>query len=114
MIDRAVELNLSKPIALADAGRIYTLCAVSDTALDNTGKAQYFAKSEGFYKRANTVSPNNDYIFGSWATAHYWRGEYAKAWRRWLWSAALAVPHQANTSICSARKCQSLRPSDPA
>jgi len=82
MIDRAVDLNLSKPIALADAGRIYTLCAVSDNALDSTAKAQYYAKSDSFYKRASAVSPNNDYIFGSWATAHYWRGEYAQAWEK--------------------------------
>lgn len=82
MIDRAVEFNLSKPIALADAGRIYTLCAVSDTALDNNGKALYFAKSESFYKRASSESPNDEYIFGSWAAAHYWRGEYDQAWEK--------------------------------
>lgn len=82
MIDRAASFGLSKPIALADAGRIYTLCAVSDSALDNKAKTEYLSKSEDFYKRANTASPNNDYIFGSWATAHYWRGEYQQAWEK--------------------------------
>lgn len=82
MIDRAVELNLSKPVALADAGRIYSMCAVIDTALGDKGKALYFAKSESFYKRASSESPNDDYIFGSWAIAHYLRGEYEQAWEK--------------------------------
>lgn len=82
MIDRAVALNLSKPAALADAGGAYTLCALSDTALDDKGKALYFAKSEDFYKRASSESPNDEYIFGSWARAHYWRGEYDQAWEK--------------------------------
>ena len=33
MVDRALSLNLSKPAELADAGRIYTYCAVSDAGL---------------------------------------------------------------------------------
>lgn len=80
MIDRAVELKLNKPIALADAGRIYTLCAVSDESLNQTTKEQFFTKSEELYKMAVAAAPNNDYIHGSWATAYYWRGDYARSW----------------------------------
>jgi tetratricopeptide (TPR) repeat protein len=80
MIDRSISLNLSKPIALADGGRIYTLCGVSDKTLDEKTKTQYFTKSEDLYKKAISVSPNNDYIYGSWATAYYWRGDYARSW----------------------------------
>ena len=81
MIDRAISLNLSKPIALADAGRIYTLCGASNQSLDSTTKQQYFATSEALYEKANSVSPNSDYIYGSWATAAYWRGDYARSWQ---------------------------------
>ena len=80
MIDRAISLKLSKPIALADAGRIYTLCAVSNQSLDPATKQQNFTTSEDLYKKASAASPNNDYILGSWATAYYWRGDYARSW----------------------------------
>ena len=80
MLDRAISLKLSKPIALADAGRIYTLCAVSNQSLDSATKQQHFTTSEELYKKASSASPNNDYIYGSWATAYYWRGDYARSW----------------------------------
>ena len=42
MIDRALSLNLSKPAELADAGRIYTYCAVSDATLSADDRRRYF------------------------------------------------------------------------
>lgn len=80
MIDRGVSLNLSRPMALADAGRIYTLCGASNTALDEKTKSLYFEKSEELYKKASATSPNNEYVYGSWATAYYWRGDYEHSW----------------------------------
>jgi len=80
MIDSALELKLSKPIALADAGTMYTLCAASDKSLDQSTKKQYFTKSEELYKTADTAAPNNDYIHGMWAMACYWREDYARSW----------------------------------
>lgn len=83
MIDTALVHGLSKPIALADAGRIITLCthANADFSSDEERKTEY-ARSESMYIRANSESPNNDYILSSWATAYYWRGDYAAAWRK--------------------------------
>lgn len=81
MIDRALTLNLSKPAALADAGRIYTYCAVSDATLSSADKRQYFEQSEEFYSRAVSLAPTDQYIFGSWAISHYWQDEYADAWK---------------------------------
>jgi tetratricopeptide (TPR) repeat protein len=80
MIDHAISLQLANSIALADAGRIYTLCAVSNQSLDPAAKQQYFTLSEDLYKKASAASPNNDYIHGSWATAYYWRDDYARSW----------------------------------
>lgn len=81
LIDRAISLKLSKPIALADAGRIYTLCGVSNQSLDSATKQQYFTASEELYEKASSASPNDDYIHGSWATAYYWRGDYTHSWQ---------------------------------
>jgi tetratricopeptide (TPR) repeat protein len=81
MIDMALARNLSKPVALADAGRIYTLCAVGDDALRPAEKRRYFERSEELYSRAVSMAPTQGYIFGSWAAAHYWRGGYADAWK---------------------------------
>lgn len=83
MIDRALNFGLSKSIALADSGRIYTLCAVfSEKPFDTATKNQLFSKSEELFKKADSSSPNNDYIYGLWASAHYWQGHYAKAWEK--------------------------------
>ena len=82
MIDRALSLGLAKPTAIADAGRIYTLYAVfTKPSLDATMKSQLFSRSDELFGKADSASPNNDYIYGLWATAYYWRDEYAKAWQ---------------------------------
>lgn len=82
MIDRAMAQGLSDPTAFADAGRIYTLCGVSDKSLDPATREAYFGQSEALYERADGLAPDNDYIHGSWATAYYWRGDYARAWEK--------------------------------
>ena len=81
MIDKALSLNLSRPAALADAGRIYTYCAVSDASLSAVDRRQYFEQSEEFYSRAVSMAPTDPYLFGSWAITHYWQGNYADAWK---------------------------------
>jgi len=81
LIDRALSLNLSKPAELADAGRIYTYCAVSDMTLSEDDRRRYFEQAEELYFRAVSMAPTNAYLFGSWAIAHYWQGNYADAWK---------------------------------
>jgi Flp pilus assembly protein TadD len=81
MIDKALERNLSKPVALADAGRIYTYCAVSDPSLMPAEKRRYFEKSEELYSRSVSLAPTDAKLFGSWAIAQYWRGHYSDAWK---------------------------------
>ena len=63
-----------------DAARIFTLCAVSDKTLTTEEKSNLISNSEELYKKAEEVEPNKEYVYGSWATAYYWRGEYAKSW----------------------------------
>lgn len=82
MIDISLLFGLSEPIALADAGRIYTLCAVSDTTLESSLKENYYKESDECYRKAISKAPGNDYIYLSWATALYWRGDYNGAWEK--------------------------------
>jgi Tfp pilus assembly protein PilF len=81
MIDKALERNLARPTYLADAGRIYTLCAVSDEALTAAERRLAFEKSEEFFSRAASLAPKEEYIYGAWADAHYRQGHYADAWK---------------------------------
>ena len=81
MVDRALSLNLSKPAELADAGRIYTYCAVSDATLGADDRRRYFEQAEELYFRAVSMAPTNPYLYGSWAIAHYWQGNYTDAWK---------------------------------
>ena len=80
MIVRALDLGLKDPTVMADAGRIYTLCSVSDKKLDDQARASAFAESDALYAQAAAAAPKVGYIYNSWATACYWRGDYARAW----------------------------------
>jgi Tfp pilus assembly protein PilF len=63
-----------------DAARIITLCAINDKTLSAEAKDSLIARSEVLYKKAEEVEPNKKYIYGSWATAYFWRGQYAESW----------------------------------
>jgi tetratricopeptide (TPR) repeat protein len=82
MIDMALDRGLHKPIALADAGRVITLCASHKNDLSSDDKAIEYARSESMYTKAIAEAPKNDYILSSWATAYYWRGDYPQAWKK--------------------------------
>lgn len=69
------------PEELSDAGRVYTLCAVSNASLADETKAEYIQQASEFYTRALQLEPNSAYVYGSWATAKYWTGDYAAAWQ---------------------------------
>lgn len=81
MMDKALQLNppVSQGI-FPDAGRVTTLCAVSDTSLSSGQKATLLARSESLYREGENSERNKAYFYASWATAYYWRGQYAEAW----------------------------------
>jgi Tfp pilus assembly protein PilF len=81
MVERAFELGLRrKPGELADAGRVYAICAIQDKTLSGETKSAYAKKSSEYYTEALKLQPNSAYVFGSWATASYWLGDYSAAW----------------------------------
>lgn len=82
MVERAFELGLRrKPEELADAGRVYAICAVQDHSLSEETKTAYAKKSSEYYTEALKLQPNSAYVYGSWATASYWLGDYRTAWK---------------------------------
>lgn len=81
MMERALDYN---PPAFqgiySDAARIFTLCAISDSTLSRRAKKKILDHSEALYTKAEKVEANKAYVYGSWATAYYWRGQYKNAW----------------------------------
>ena len=63
-----------------DAARITTLCAVDDKALSDEARNKLLASADALYAEALDKDPNKGYVYGSMATARYWRGQYAEAW----------------------------------
>ena len=82
MVERAFALGLPKKAEeLSDAGRVHALCAVQDKALSDDTRSAYAKKSSEYYTQALHLEPNSPYVYGSWATASFWLGDYAAAWR---------------------------------
>lgn len=63
-----------------DAGRVFTLCAISDDVDSAETKSNLISMSEALYQEAEKLEWNKAYTYGSWATAYYWRGDYSGAW----------------------------------
>ena len=81
MIDKALTLNPPKTKGFyPDAGRIITLCAVSDKMISAEEKAKLIDRSESLYREAEQTDLGKAYLYDSWATANYWRGQYQEAW----------------------------------
>jgi len=81
MMEKALSLNPPTSQGIfPDAARMITLCAVSDTGLSVEARTKFFERSESLYKKAEELELNKAYVYGSWATACYWRGQYPEAW----------------------------------
>lgn len=80
MIDMGLERGLADPDALADAGRLYTLCTVASAGLGVEEREQAFHASDRLFFRALGLRADSGYLYASWAKAYYWRGDFANAW----------------------------------
>jgi len=81
MINKALGYNQYFTGLYPDAGRLITLCAVSDSTLNVEEKNKLFDEADSFYVEAETRDINKVYVYFSWATSYYWRGEYENAWK---------------------------------
>lgn len=81
MMDKVLALNPPSFQGIyPDAGRVVALCAVRDPTLSADRRAELLARSEALYRKGEEVEWNKRYVYGSWATAYYWRGQYPQAW----------------------------------
>ncbi|NMK47470.1 tetratricopeptide repeat protein [Achromobacter sp. Bel] len=64
----------------ADAGRIAARCAAEDKTLPPEARVAATARSDAWYRKGEAVEPDKGYLYSSWATAYYWRGQYREAW----------------------------------
>ncbi len=81
MMEKALALNPPTFQGIyPDAARVVTLCAVSEKAQTTEAKIKLLERSESLYKKAEEIEPNKKYVYGSWATAYFWRGLYSEAW----------------------------------
>lgn len=81
MMEKAMLLNIPKNIGFyPDAGRIITLCGAKGQSISESKKKALFEKSEKIFIEAEAIEPKKGYLYSTWATAYYWRGDYVKAW----------------------------------
>ncbi|WP_092582104.1 hypothetical protein [Achromobacter sp. NFACC18-2] len=81
MMDRAMSLNPPTFRGLyADAGRIAARCAAEDKTLPPEARIAATARSDEWYRKGEAVEPDKGYLYASWATAYYSRGQFGEAW----------------------------------
>lgn len=81
MIDKALSFNQYITGLYPDAGRLITLCAPIDTALTLEERKRLYDKADSLYAQAELKDRNKGYVYASWASAYYWRGQYNDAWK---------------------------------
>lgn len=81
MVERSLDFGQYLPGLYPDAGRIIVRCTMSDTDLPAAEKKKRFERSDALFAEAARKDENKGYVYSSWATAYYWRGQYADAWR---------------------------------
>ncbi|CAB3684312.1 tetratricopeptide repeat protein [Achromobacter pestifer] len=81
MMDQAVSHDPPTTQGIyADAGRIAARCAAEDKTLPPEARVAATARSDEWYRKGEAVEPDKGYLYSSWATAYYWRGQYDEAW----------------------------------
>jgi tetratricopeptide (TPR) repeat protein len=90
----------------ADAGRIAARCAADDKTLPPEARVAATARSDEWYRKGEAVEPDKGYLYASWATAYYWRGQYDQAW-------AMVVKSRAAGGNPSPRFMDMLRAKQP-
>ncbi len=82
LMAKAFDLGFRGADFLADYGRISTLTTIEDPKLPSDTKAAYLKKSDEMYALSEKTEAKNAYLYGSWATAMFWRGDYLAAWEK--------------------------------
>ncbi|MGY6269552.1 hypothetical protein ACXIUT_07670 [Achromobacter denitrificans] len=81
MMDQAFSLEpLSIQRSYADAGRTAARCAAEDRSLPPEARVAATLRSDALYRKGEELDSDKGYLYASWATAFYSRGQYADAW----------------------------------
>lgn len=81
MIEKSLDFGQYLPGLYPDAGRMIVRCTLSEPKLTPAEKQTRFERAESLFEEAARKDDNKGYVYSSWATAYYWRGDYADAWR---------------------------------
>jgi tetratricopeptide (TPR) repeat protein len=79
---RAFELGFREAVFLTDYGRVCTVITIEDPKLSVEAKAAYLKKSDEMYALSEQIDAKDEYLYGSWSTALFWRGDYPAAWEK--------------------------------
>ncbi|KGD92110.1 hypothetical protein JL37_15780 [Achromobacter sp. RTa] len=81
MMDRALSLDpRSFQGSYADAGRTAARCAAEDKTLPPEARVAATLRSDAMFRKGEQLEPDKGYLYASWASAFYRRGQYSDAW----------------------------------
>ncbi|MEZ5496047.1 MAG: hypothetical protein R3F25_04365 [Gammaproteobacteria bacterium] len=80
MSDIAISKGLSKNGFFADAGKIYTGCALTNKKLSRKVKKQYLTESEELFQKAYQQDEDKGYALTFWASSRFAQKDYKGAW----------------------------------
>lgn len=63
-----------------DAGRVFSLCGVQDKSLGDDIRQKLYERADTLYAEAAQKDQDKGYVYVSWASAYFWRGDYAQSW----------------------------------
>lgn len=63
-----------------DAARAISLCGVQNKVLSDEERQKLFTRADARYREAAERDQNKGYVYVSWATVQYLRGDYAQSW----------------------------------
>lgn len=63
-----------------DAGRVFSLCGVQDKRLTVNNRKKLYERADALYAEAAKKDNNKGDVYASWASAYFWREQYAQSW----------------------------------
>lgn len=78
--ERALSFNQYISGMYPDAGRVISLCGVQDKLLSAEDRKKLYERADALYAEAAEKDQKKGYVYASWASAYYWREQYAQSW----------------------------------
>lgn len=78
--ETALSIGRYIPGMYPDAGRVFSLCGVEDKDFTAEIRQKLYDRADSLYSEAAEKDPNKGYVYSSWASAYFWREDYAQSW----------------------------------